>query len=438
MRSTSTRAQLIGDHGLWLVPTSCVAAALALAALTLALDRGPLSGAVPQSWTGSATAAQSILSTAASSMLSLVTIVLTVLTLAMQFAMQQFSPRIVRSLLQDRPSQLAHGLFAGTFVYCVLALRSIDDQRKSGGVPTLTVFIAYVLVLASLVTLILYVHHAGRSLRVGALVDLVGDRLREQIDAVYSAPARTEPSAPGVATAPGPGVVTQVDHAALVDAARARDCRLELAVAMGDFVPAGAPLLRCSCDPAHDGLQDLARHVALSNERTHEHDVAYGFRKLVDMAERSVASAFDDPTTAVQAIDRLHDCLRQLAQRDLQIGEHRDAEGHLRLVVPVLGWDGYVRLAFDEVRLAGAGSPQVARRLHAALDDLSRVVPPDRLPALTRQRELLRAAAAEHYADDRDTAAALVADAQGIGSGADVTVAGHPERAIRIGGPDTR
>jgi uncharacterized membrane protein len=202
---------------------------------------------------------------------------------------------------------------------------------------------------------------------------------------------------------------------------------------MGDFVPAGAPLLRCTCDPPHEGLQDLVRHVALSNERTHEHDVAYGFRKLVDMAERSVASSFNDPTTVVQAVDRLHDCLRQLARRDLAVGEHRDAEGRLRLVVPVLDWDGYVRLAFDEVRLAGAGSPQVARRLLAALDDLTRVVPADRLPALDRQRELLGAQAQDQYADVRDTAAALVPDAQGIGSGADVTVGRHSQLPARVG-----
>src|SRR5688500_4777644 len=162
-------------------------------------------------------------------MLSLVTIVLTVLTLAMQFAMQQFSPRIVRSLLQDRPSQLAHGLFAGTFVYCVLALRSIDDQAQSGGVPTLTVLIAYALVLASLISLILYVHHAGHSLRVAALVDLVGDHLREQIDAVYPSLGSGDPRVTtGMAAAPGPGVVTQIGITALVEAARERDCELEM------------------------------------------------------------------------------------------------------------------------------------------------------------------------------------------------------------------
>jgi uncharacterized membrane protein len=51
-------------------------------------------------------------------------------------------------------------------------------------------------------------------------------------------------------------------------------------------------------------------------EPTLDEDVAYGVRLLVDIAERSLSdSPFQDPTTAVQAIDRLHDVLRQLARR---------------------------------------------------------------------------------------------------------------------------
>ena len=119
--------------------------------------------------------------------------------------------------------------------------------------------------------------------------------------------------------------------------------------------PAGAPLIRIEGDP-----HDLDRKGALAAlhsglERTLDEDVAYGFRMLVDMGERSLSeSAFLDPTTAVQCIDRLHDGLRQLANRVLPDGRLHDAEGHLRLTVPAMSWDAYVHLAFDEIRLAGA------------------------------------------------------------------------------------
>jgi uncharacterized membrane protein len=89
----------------------------------------------------------------------------------------------------------------------------------------------------------------------------------------------------------------------------------------------------------------------------------------------------------------------------------------------VLDWDGYVRLAFDEIRLAAGGYPQVTRRLEAALVDLKTVAPAERQPALDRQLRLLAHAVTRDLDDDDDRDAALVPDPQGIGSGADVTIA---------------
>jgi Predicted membrane protein (DUF2254) len=78
----------------------------------------------------------------------------------------------------------------------------------------------------------------------------------------------------------------------------------------------------------------------LHPERTLEHDVAYGVRLLVDIAERSIAeSPMQDPTTTVQAIDRLHDIVRQLAGRTFPDGHHRDEEGVVRLSEKSMSWD---------------------------------------------------------------------------------------------------
>jgi hypothetical protein len=61
----------------------------------------------------------------------------------------------------------------------------------------------------------------------------------------------------------------------------------------------------------------------------------------------------------------------------------------VRLVTPQLNWSGFIRLAFDEIRLAAAASPQVTRRLRATLEDLLSVAPPDRHEPLQRQLWLL-------------------------------------------------
>ena len=178
---------------------------------------------------------------------------------------------------------------------------------------------------------------------------------------------------------PAPGNVVHVDYDRLVTIARQAGARLELLVAMGDFVLGGAPLFRVSGTLSEKQGQQVLGCVLLGPERTHDDDPSYGIRKLADIAERSIASSpFEDPSTTVMALHRLHDCLRILAGRQIRPDRRYDADGQLRLTVRTLDWDGYVRLAFDEIRLAGAGSPQVARRLRAALEDLRTVIPPDR------------------------------------------------------------
>jgi hypothetical protein len=78
-------------------------------------------------------------------------------------------------------------------------------------------------------------------------------------------------------------------------------------------------------------------------------------------------------------------------------------------------WDAYVRLAFDEIRIAGRESPQVTRRLIAALDDLLELAPDERKLVLLEQLDLINAAGRQLDRDERDTDRALSPDPQGIG-----------------------
>jgi len=444
---TTLRLQRFVRSSMWLVPMVCLIAGLALAVGTLALDRMTDYQLVPSSLTGTPSDAQTILSSFATALVSLTTLVLTVTLVAVQLAMGQFSPRIVGALLTDRWSQLAIGLFGASFLVVVLTLREIRGS-DTGTVPGASMVLSYVLMFASIVVLILFVHHAGQGLRVAGLIDLVGDRSREFIVREHGElPAVT--GGAGEIVAERPGNVVRVDRLALVAAARQADCVLELVPVMGDFVVGGAPLFRvhpgrrsrATADrDAAERLRasDVTRHVLLGSERIHTEDLAYGLRKLVDIAVRSIAQPFNDPTTTVQALHRLHDLLRQIARRPLPCGEHRDEDGVIRLVERTVSWDGYVRLAFDEVRLAGASEPQVTRKICAALVDLKSVAPPDRQEPLDRQLRLLSAAVRRSHEDEEDVVAALTPDTEGIGSGADVTAAPDLGRVAHLAGPTER
>jgi uncharacterized membrane protein len=408
---------------LWFVPVMCVLAGAAISFGTITLDRAFDYQAIPQALVGRPTSATAILTTIAVSMVSLATLVLTITMVVVQLAMGQFSPRIVQRILRDKPSQLAIGLFVATFVHAVLTIREVVDRGDSTGqVPGIAVATSYLLVLASIAALVIYVHHIGQSLRVSALIELVGHDTRQLVDRRYpdaGQPPPVDPEAPRLVAARESGVVTMIGTQALVAEAERADCVLELVPALGAFVPAGAPLFIVHGDPDELDEDRLFGALSLKLEPTLDEDVAYGMRLLVDIAERSLSeSPFQDPTTAVQAIDRLHDILRQLARRPFSDGRVPDENGEIRLLVKTMTWENYVHLAFDEIRMAGAGSPQVARRLVAALMDLRRVALPERIEVLDEQLGLLRAATVEAMYNERDVRFALDPDREGLGAAA--------------------
>jgi uncharacterized membrane protein len=409
----------IGNYlrsSLWFVPILCVLGGVGLSFATIAFDRS-VGTVVPRSLSGDPDAALAILTTVAASMVTLTGLVLTITMVVVQLAMGQFTPRVLRTILRDRPSQFAIGVFVATFAHAMLVMREVAAPSRTdpdGFVPGLAIVVAFVLILISIMVLVSYVHHIGQSLRVASLIDSVGDDTRELLFKLYpevgedAEPLPDEPlDAPDqVVPAPAPGVLYKIDERELVQAAENADVTIALVPRIGDFVPQGAPVFNVHGGTV-EGVRELVDAVAFGKERTLHQDLGYGLRMLVDVAVRSLSKSMGDPTTAVQAVDRLHDCLRQLVRRRLPTGRHYDASGRLRLVVPEVTWQGYVDVAMNELRQYAVSSIQVTQRLVAMLEDLAAVAPADRLPPLGRQLELLRKMAADAFSEEYDREIAL-------------------------------
>jgi uncharacterized membrane protein len=188
-----------------------------------------------------------------------------------------------------------------------------------------------------------------------------------------------------------------------------------MALAVGDTVVEGMPLLRVHGGTGPLSERALRRFVKLGAERTFEQDPKYAIRLLVDVAIRALSPAINDPTTAVQALDQVEDLLVRLGRRSLDAGLSRDAQGKLRLVFPVPSWEDFVLLAFDEIRFYGASSIQVMRRMRALLQDLTEHVPPPRREALERYLARVDKGIRKNFEDVDDRNDALERDRQGLG-----------------------
>ncbi|MFD5001939.1 DUF2254 domain-containing protein [Streptomyces mutabilis] len=375
--------------------------------------------------------AKTVVSAVGSAMMTFIGVVFSISLVAVQMASGQFTPRVVRLFVRSRITKATFAVFLATFVLTLLVLTSYDstpDPRVTTSVPLVQSVLTLVMVALSLLLFVMYVNATLRLMRVSHVIARIAAE-SFRVAALMPAPTDAEgvpaPADGGRVPGLGPvtawvahdgqaGVLRDVHIARLVRVARKHGVVLRLVPRIGDFLVPGTPVL------AVHGGQAPPRRVlryalSVGVERTFHQDLGLGLRQLSDIALRALSSAVNDPTTAVQALDRIVQILAALSRRPLDAAVHRDRRGAVRLVQPVPGWTELVDLGFAEVRACAVGSPQVTRRMLAGLDDLLLLAPPERREPLRRHRELLRQAVERVAPTPADRAFALSPDRQGIG-----------------------
>ncbi len=397
------RLSRLGEYlrsSLWLIPSGCLLAAFILAEAVLRIDKHLdqrdtnwfLYGGGPDS-------ARAVVGTIATSMLSFTGLVFSVTMLVLQLASNQLSPRVMRTFLRDRANQVVLGVFVGTFLYALLVLRRITSQTDlEPFVPALSVWLAVVLVMLSIGLFIYYLHHMAQAIRPVSVMVSVAKETRSAIERLYPAGIweSTEIPIQGITADSGitvpshrSGVISGVDEEHIVAIARDTDAIVELRAMVGDFVREGSTLFVVHGQWDGSGNSGLQSSVALGSERVMRQDAAFGFRQLVDIANRALSPGINDPTTAVQSLDRIHELLGLLALRSIP-SAGREVDGRLSVILPSPGWSDYVSLACDEIRRAGHDQIQIQRRLRALLVDLlQNVADPIRRLPLQEQLDLL-------------------------------------------------
>ena len=407
----------------WPIPTAYLIAAIVLGVGLPALDQA-IGDAVPAEF--GVGAAQALLAAFATGLITVMGFIISVVIAGLTFGSTTVTPRIVREMQRSTTIRHVFGLLLLSVVYAFLVLNRVAPPSEPNYVPDLAVWLVVPLLVLDVAGLFLLVREMGHSLRLVEIIDRVHHRAETVIDTMYrdelggggdDAPAITDASAIAVTILNGgrAGVVANLDVIRLVTEAQRLDTTFQLACSIGSYVAAGSPLLRVA--DRRPGLdEERLRHaVTLSDERTIDQDPLYALRLLVDIATRALSPAVNDPTTAVQALDRIEDLLSVLANRRLDRGTVRDDEGRVRLVVPLPSWEDFVSVGLTEIRQYGAGSLQVVRRLRAVLEDLLTLAPAARRPALEAELLRLDQTVARSHPDPVDRELALVADRHGLG-----------------------
>ena len=414
-----TRQYLKGS--LWFLPLLGGIAGAVLGLLEPVLTREIT---VPTALEYSASTATSLLAAIVGATAALTGFVVTVSVLVVQMATSSFSARYMRLWYRDKILQVLLAMLVGTFTFSFTLLAGVEENS----VPHVGVTVTGVLMTADLFLFLFFLDrfvHRLRPVAVAALVATAGRRAFESVVRAASRPDAPEivhepPEIPGepafVVRSRSAGSIQAIDVSRLVRFAREHRCTLVLNHVVGDFVPAGAGVIRVYGDgpSAERDEQRLRGMIVLGVERTIEQDPAFAVRIMVDIAIKALSPAVNDPTTAVQVINHLGDLLHRIGATDFRAAAPAEP-GTGRVLIAARGWEQYLALGVTEIRAYGASSVQVARRLRAMLEELHGAVLPEHRPAVADELERLEAAVALALGSSPDLDRACEPDRQGLG-----------------------
>lgn len=371
----------------WFVPGALSIAALVFSLLTLYLDQHVQEHwvrAVGWIWAGGAEGAREVLSTIASSMITVAGVTFSITIVALQLASSQFGPRVLRNFMSDTGNQLVLGTFIATFLYCLLVLRTVRSTDEATFVPYISITIGLILAVLSLGVLIFFVHHVSQSIRAEFLVAAIASEFEAALQRLYpdreeGAPERSDADSDRfearfddsclIVEAQRSGYLQAVEMETLMQTAHGHELLLRLPRRPGEFITAGQVLVEANLAGERDEsvVEALREAFILGRQRTPRQDILYSVNQFAEIAVRALSPGINDPYTAAICVDWLSASLSALVSRPKPVRLVRDEDGSARILKATTSFADIVDAAFNPIRQYGSDSALVAGRLLEAI-----------------------------------------------------------------------
>jgi uncharacterized membrane protein len=388
----------------WFVPVVLVVNTVILAVLLITVDMTVdlnLHLRWPLLFGAGAAGARNLLTTVATSMITVAGLVFSITLVALSLTSSQYTSRVVRNFMRDGVNQWVLGIFLGIFAYCLVVLRTIGGDDAF--VPRLAVLGGLLLAFIGIGALIHFIHHIATSIQASSIVAAAARETLSAVDRLFpNELERNEDDdadndlATALARQPWPavpadrnGYIESFDKEALLDVARELRTILRMEHSVGEFVVEGKPLVSLR-DPSDLDAATAARlnaAFAIGRQRTVEQDVAFGIRQIVDIALKALSPGINDTTTAVMCVDYLAAILTRLAVRRIGM-PHGVEQGDLRVIARGPSFDSLLSDAFDQIRRDAESNVTILLQMLDALQTIvSQTTSPSRRWILRQKAE---------------------------------------------------
>ncbi|NCC23362.1 MAG: DUF2254 domain-containing protein [Alphaproteobacteria bacterium] len=361
---------------------------------------------------GEVAEAKAVISLLLSAMITMTTLAVSITVVVLSLAASQLGPRLIKSFMSDRQTQIYIGIFFGTVTMCFVMTGILHDSSLATPTPRVTITAVFAACFLDLFVLLAFVNHVARSCIADHVIDKVSRELFSAIDRL------SEPGAESTDPCGGdlppdfemnarrvyfqrPGYVQHIDYRSMLTVAEKHHLFIRVDFKAGYYLLPGEDGLKVY--PAHNLSPDLEKQLMsafiVGRRRTPTQDIEYAMRHLTEIGMRALSPGINDAFTAIAVINRLSAAIAHLFGKHIPDYTFRDSAGRCRVAGKSLTIDEIITDGISPIRKAGEAHPSILNHLLRKIDVLLAVATrPAQKEGLHRELSMIGEAIERNFA----------------------------------------
>lgn len=357
--------------------------------------------------------AQTVLSTIASSIITVTAVVFSITVLILSIATNQLGPRLIPNFLKQGKTQLVVGLFIGSFLYCLVILCTINSSTPT---PHLSIFVGICLGVICFLVLIYFIHYICRAIQ----VDVVLEDIAAECKAVLLKDSNDNGKDENLARtnnelelngngqlvrASSSGYLRFINLTFYLEKAQKHDAVVHFLVRPGHFVKTEQPIIKIHTkkELSNDDLSQLSNGLIIGVQRTSAQDVTFLFEQMAEIGLRALSPGINNPYTAILCMEYIAECLIQLCRYEIPKSNIYHKSQKWGVILKRHSYEGIIKAALDRLRQQALTDLSVSIKFMQIIYDILDSLEGDLLkPYLVQQAKTLYLEHKEKLNNDYD------------------------------------
>lgn len=264
--------------------------------------------------------ARVILSSFIGGLISIMVFSFSMVMILLNQASSNFSPRLLPGLISNRKHQIILGIYIATILYCIFILVFIEPTGSKYQVPGFSVLCSIVLMVCSLGAFIYFIHSISQEIQIEFIMNRIGSTAKKKLQKLLKleedrkfdfSDSKNWHSFEAKTTAYFQDVSIQL----LKKVALAENCKLHVISKKGAICYKGDILFKTEKELSEETLEKIYKAFDFSNDEFIEDNYLIAFKHLKEIALKAMSPGINDPGTAMNAIDYLHELFKLRIQK---------------------------------------------------------------------------------------------------------------------------